>query len=79
MLELVVLVTALLDFTREIVPGFFAGCTVRPLAEVLFFPGVWANALPAADFEFLEVLPSESVLEAADAALAPVCRFGVLV
>lgn len=71
--------TALFDLAREMVPGFVAGCTVRPLVEVLGFPGVWANALPAADFDLLEVLPSESVLEAADAAFTPVCLFGVLV
>lgn len=43
------------------------------------FKGVWDNALPATDFELLEVLPSESVFEAAVAAILPVCLFGVFV
>lgn len=39
--------------------------------------GVCESALPAADFDCLEVLPSHKVLEAALAALVPVCLLGV--
>lgn len=39
--------------------------------------GVCESVLPAADFDFFEVLPSRKVLEAALAAFLPVCLFGV--
>lgn len=43
---------------------------------LFFFDGVWANALPAADFELSLVRPSVKVLDAAVAASLPVCFFG---
>ena len=45
-----------------------------------FFRSVCDNALPAAVFEALLVLPSRRTLDAADAALAEVCFvfFGIL-
>ena len=42
-----------------------------------FFEGVCDSALPAADLDFRDVRPSESVFDAAVAAFLPVCRFGV--
>lgn len=45
--------------------------------EFLFLDGVCARALPAADFDALEVRPSRRVLDAAEAAACPVWRFGV--
>ena len=46
---------------------------------MLFFDGVWANALAAADFDAALVRPSVSVLDAAVAAFALVCFFGASV
>ena len=46
-------------------------------AYFFFLLGVWARALPAADFAALEVLPSRNVADAALAAFGPVWRFGV--
>jgi len=50
--------------------------TCYAFAYFFFLLGVWARALPAADFAALEVLPSRNVADAALAALELVCRFG---
>jgi len=45
----------------------------------LFLDGLWERALPAADFDFLLVLPSRRTLEAELAAFFEVTFFGALV